>query len=299
LKEDAQQEIAGAELFRALHSGPDLLVLTNAWDAVSARVVMDLGAKAVATSSAAVAWSHGYPDGNALPVPLLLSTLADIVRVVSVPITADIEAGYSDDPRAVGDTVGAVIDVGVVGINLEDGRGSPDLLCAKVEAARQAAVRHGVPLFINARTDVFLRPAIPGHDPIVEAISRADRYAAAGADGIFVPGITDAAGIETLARDIKRPLNVMARPGLPRSGVAAARRASPERGDVACACGAEGGPRGLRDIPRDREFRCAGRGERRPGRLQRPPGRFCPDLLSRPIESIPVQGGSSAGEGGH
>jgi 2-methylisocitrate lyase-like PEP mutase family enzyme len=215
LKGDAQQQIAGAELFRALHSGPDLLVLTNAWDAVSARVVMDLGAKAVATSSAAVAWSHGYPDGNALPVPLLLSTLADIVRVASVPITADIEAGYSDDPRAVGDTVGAVIDVGVVGINLEDGRGSPDLLCAKVEAARQAAVRHGVPLFINARTDVFLRPAIPGHDPIVEAISRADRYAAAGADGIFVPGITDAAGIETLARDIKRPLNVMARPGLP------------------------------------------------------------------------------------
>jgi 2-methylisocitrate lyase-like PEP mutase family enzyme len=98
-----------------------------------------------------------------------------------------------------------VIDVGVVGINLEDGRGSPDRLCAKVEAARQAAVRHGVPLFINARTDVFLRPDIPGDDPIVEAISRADRYAAAGADGIFVPRITDAAGIETLARHIKRP----------------------------------------------------------------------------------------------
>jgi 2-methylisocitrate lyase-like PEP mutase family enzyme len=212
---DAQRQISKADLFRRLHSGPDLLILTNAWDAVSARVVVDLGAKAVATSSAAVAWSHGYPDGNALPVPLLVATLGDIARVVSLPITADIEGGYSDDPREVGDTVGAVIDVGVVGINLEDGQASPDLLCAKIEAARQIADRQGVPLFINARTDVFLRPPHPGHDLIVEAISRGDRYAAAGADGIFVPGITDPAGIETLARQIRLPLNVMARPRLP------------------------------------------------------------------------------------
>jgi 2-methylisocitrate lyase-like PEP mutase family enzyme len=177
--------------------------------------MVSLGAKAVATSSAAVAWSHGYPDGNTLPVPLLLAALGDIARVVSVPITADIEAGYSDDPGAVGETIGALIGVGVVGINIEDGMASPDLLCRKIESARRAADRAGVPIFINARTDVFLRRLICGNDGITEAISRAARYTAAGADGIFVPGVTDAAAIERLAREITLPLNVMARPGLP------------------------------------------------------------------------------------
>jgi len=215
MQDERARSVASAELFRSLHSGPDLLVLTNAWDGVSAAVMVGLGAKAVATSSAAVAWSHGHPDGNALPVPLLIATLRDIARVVSVPITADIEAGYSDDPRTVGDTVGALIDVGVVGINIEDGAGTPDLLCRKIELARRAADRRGVPLFINARTDVILRRLVGGDDVIAEAISRAARYTAAGADGIFVPAVTGAAAIETMARGITRPLNVMARPGLP------------------------------------------------------------------------------------
>src|SRR6185369_4664562 len=113
--------------FKQLHAGPSILILPNAWDAISARVVVNAGAKAVATSSAAVAWSHGYPDGNALPVPLLLATLRDITRTVNVPVTADIEAGYSDDPKTVAETVRALIDAGVAGINLEDGAASPDL----------------------------------------------------------------------------------------------------------------------------------------------------------------------------
>ncbi|HJW94693.1 MAG TPA: isocitrate lyase/phosphoenolpyruvate mutase family protein [Thermoanaerobaculia bacterium] len=193
--------------FKELHEGPHILILPNAWDAVSARIVVNAGAKAVATSSAAVAWAHGYADGNALPVPLLLATLRDITRVVNVPVTADIEAGYSDDPDDVGKTVRALLDAGVAGINLEDGGGSPDLLCAKIEAARRAG-----PIFINARTDMFLRKQDNALD---ESIARAKRYTDAGADGIFVPGVTDAAQIETIVRSIALPLNVMARPGVP------------------------------------------------------------------------------------
>ena len=197
-----------AEVFRSLHQGPDILILTNAWDGVTARIVADLGARAVATSSAAVAWSHGYPDGNALPVPLLLATLRDIVRVLTVPVTADIEGGYSDEPRAVAETVAALAGIGVAGINLEDGSGSPDLLCAKIEAIRRVAGD----IFINARTDLFLHGSNASID---EAIARARRYTDAGADGIFVPGVTDAQSIETLAREIALPLNIMARAGVP------------------------------------------------------------------------------------
>ena len=193
--------------FKEQHAGPGILILPNAWDAVSARVVAEAGAKAVATSSAAVAWSHGYADGNALPVPLLLATLREIVRVVQVPVTADIEAGYSDDPHTVGETVRALIDIGVAGINLEDGGGSPDLLCAKIEAVRRAG-----DIFINARADMFLKK----HDNALdESIARAKRYTDAGAGGIFVPGVTEAAQIETIVKSIALPLNVMARPGVP------------------------------------------------------------------------------------
>src|SRR6185369_14028381 len=138
--------------FKQLHAGPSILILPNAWDAISARIVADAGAKAVATSSAAVAWSHGYPDGNALPIPLLLATLRNIMRVVDVPVSADFEGGYSDDPKTVGETVRALIDIGVAGINLEDGYGSIDLHCAKIDAVRGAGE-----IFINARTDVMLK----------------------------------------------------------------------------------------------------------------------------------------------
>jgi len=193
--------------FKDLHAGPDILILPNSWDAITARVVADAGAKAIATSSAAVAWSHGYADGNALPVPLLLATMRDIVRVVDVPVTADIESGYSDDPQTVGETVRALLDLGVAGINIEDRGESPDLLCAKIEAARAAG-----PIFINARADMYLKKH---ENALTESIDRARRYADAGADGIFVPGVADAASIATLANEIALPLNIMARSGVP------------------------------------------------------------------------------------
>src|SRR4029453_14349007 len=134
-----------------------LLILPNAWDAASARLIESLGAKAIATTSAGVAWSHGYADGNVLPVPLLAATVAEITRIVTVPVSADVEAGSSADPAAAAEAVGAVIDSGAVGINIEDGAGEPDLLRAKIERAKNTAARRNVDLFVNARTDVYLK----------------------------------------------------------------------------------------------------------------------------------------------
>lgn len=203
-----------APVFHELHRR-GLLLLANAWDAGSAHLIESLGAKAIATTSAGVARSHGYADGNLLPVSLLAATVAEIARVVIVPITADMEGGYSDDPVAVGDAVAKVIEAGAVGINLEDGTGEPNLLCAKVERAKGAGVRRGVDLFVNARVDVYLRKLAPPERRLEETVARADRYRAAGADGIFVPAVTDAAEIRAIASAVRLPLNVLAWPGLP------------------------------------------------------------------------------------
>jgi 2-methylisocitrate lyase-like PEP mutase family enzyme len=202
------------QIFRGLHQD-GLLILANAWDAGSARLIESLGARAIATTSCGVAWSHGYADGDFLPVPLLVATVAGIARAVKVPITADVEGGYSSEAAAVAETVAKVIDAGAVGINIEDGAGTPDLLCAKIEAARRAASRTGVALFVNARTDVYLRALAPAERRVAETLARAERYRSAGADGIFVPGVMDAAEIRSITSGTPLPLNVMALPGLP------------------------------------------------------------------------------------
>jgi 2-methylisocitrate lyase-like PEP mutase family enzyme len=201
--------------FRSLHAPGKLLVLPNAWDAGSARLIESCGAAAIATTSAGVAWSHGYPDGDALPARILASAMAEIARVLSVPLTVDVEGGYSADPETVGETVAAVIDAGAVGINLEDGAASPDLLCAKIAAAKRAAGRAGVDLFVNARTDVYLKGLVPAERARAETVARAARYTEAGCDGVFVPGLTDAGTIRSIAAAIALPLNVMVRPTLP------------------------------------------------------------------------------------
>jgi 2-methylisocitrate lyase-like PEP mutase family enzyme len=206
-------------MFRNLHR--DLLLLPNAWDFGSARLFESVGAKAIATTSAGIAWSRGYSDGDALPIEQLLATTRDIARVIRVPLTIDIEGGYSIDPVVVAQVVvarvvGGIIDAGAVGINIEDGTGSPDLLCAKIEAAKQTAARAGVDLFINARTDVYLRSLVSTDGAVEEVGRRATMYQAAGCDGIFVPGLTDGHTIETIAEAIDPlPLNVMLVPGLP------------------------------------------------------------------------------------
>jgi 2-methylisocitrate lyase-like PEP mutase family enzyme len=203
-----------AQVFHALH-GAGLLILPNAWDAGSARIVEHAGAKAIATSSAAVAWARGYPDGEAIPADVLISTVREIVRVVSVPVTADVEAGYSDDPQAAGEFVGRIIGAGAVGVNIEDGSNPPDLLVSKIESARRAAVRSGVDLWINARVDVYLFKLAEGQAAFDETIRRARLYGEAGANSIFVPGAADETTIGNLVREIGLPLNVLAWPGLP------------------------------------------------------------------------------------
>jgi 2-methylisocitrate lyase-like PEP mutase family enzyme len=204
-----------SKLFRDLHRSADLLVLPNAWDAGSARLIESRGAKAIATTSAGVAWSHGYPDGDALPAEVLLASVHEISRAIRVPLSVDIEGGYSDDPAAVAKLVTGVIDAGAVGINIEDGTASPEQLCAKLEAARKAASSSGVDLFINVRTDVFLRALFTGDAAVEEVIRRSSLFREAGCDGIFVPALTQASHIETISKAIGLPLNIMLMPGLP------------------------------------------------------------------------------------
>jgi 2-methylisocitrate lyase-like PEP mutase family enzyme len=210
-----------ASAFHRLHE-EGFLVLPNAWDAGSARLIESLGARAIATSSAAVAWSHGYPDGDLLPVPLLTVTVEEIARTVAIPVSVDVEGGYSTDPAGVADTVSAVVGAGGVGINIEDGTSGPDLLCAKIERAKSAGERLGVNLFVNARTDVYLRNLVPAERKVEETLARAERYRAAGASGIFVPGLTDSGEIRTIASAVRLPMNVLARPGLPPASALAA-----------------------------------------------------------------------------
>jgi 2-methylisocitrate lyase-like PEP mutase family enzyme len=200
--------------FHTLHHD-GLLMLTNVADAAGARLVEQLGSQAVATSSAAVAWVHGYPDGNALPLERLVSTVESIARVISVPLTVDIEAGYSDDLVRVAEVIDAVIAAGAVGINIEDGASPPELLARKIEIARQVAERRGVKLFINARTDVYLKGLVPAEERVAETLKRAALYQAAGADGLFAAGVTAAYEIGAICRGTPLPVNVLGWAGLP------------------------------------------------------------------------------------
>ena len=204
------------EDFRKLHAGPAPLMLPNAWDAGTARLIESLGAKAIATTSAGLAWSRGYPDGNALPNDQLIAAARGIARCIRVPLSIDIEAGYSDDERAVARLAVRILDVGAVGINIEDGADSPDLLCKKIEAIRESAAHSGLDLFINARTDVYLRRIAAKEAAVEEVIRRAARYRSAGCDGLFVPGLSDGGAMARIAAAIEPlPLNIMASPDMP------------------------------------------------------------------------------------
>ena len=204
-----------AKTFRDLHNPPSLLILPNAWDAGSARVFEDTGAKAIATTSAGVAWALGYPDGNVLPVEKLATVVASITKVIRVPLSVDVEGGYTDEPQKVAEKLKPIIQAGAVGINIEDGEGTPDLLVLKIEQVRKTADGLGVKLFINARTDVYLNDLGTPESRVDETISRAARYRTAGADGIFVPGLCESAAIKAIVPEVKIPLNVMAWPELP------------------------------------------------------------------------------------
>ncbi|KUL64313.1 MULTISPECIES: isocitrate lyase/PEP mutase family protein [unclassified Streptomyces] len=204
-----------ARLFRSLHTPAAPLGLANAWDVASARVIEAAGAPAIATTSAGVAWSLGSPDGDALSRDRALKLIARIAAAVAVPVTADIEGGYGEDAADVAETVTGVLAAGAVGVNIEDGTRPPAELAARLTAARRSADRAGADLFLNARIDTFLFGLGDPDTRLKETLTRARLYVDAGADGIFVPGVTDAATITALAADISVPLNVMAGPGAP------------------------------------------------------------------------------------
>ena len=193
----------------ALHSGPGF-VLPNAWDAGSARILEQVGFPAIATTSAGIAWSCGVPDGGALDRDTMLQHVGRIVAAVSVPVTADLEAGYGDTAGEVGRTVALAVELGAVGGNLEDaGKGGLfgiDEAADRIAAARAAAPRGT--FVLNARTDTYF--AGTTGDVFAETVERAARYLEAGADCVFVPGVVDEDTIRRLAAAIPGPLNVVA-----------------------------------------------------------------------------------------
>ncbi|SDL92683.1 isocitrate lyase/PEP mutase family protein [Microbacterium azadirachtae] len=198
-----------AAAFLALHRGTGF-VLPNAWDPGSARILAQLGFPAIATTSAGIAWSLGVPDGGALDLDTMLEKVAAIVAAVDVPVTADLEAGYGDDPQDVARTVLRATDVGVVGANLEDAVDGVlfgiDEAAERIAAARDAAPRGT--FVINARTDAYFRSGV--HDPFDETVARAQRFVEAGADCVFVPGVNDEETVRRLAAEIPAPLNIVA-----------------------------------------------------------------------------------------
>jgi 2-methylisocitrate lyase-like PEP mutase family enzyme len=212
---------AKAETFRSLHS-EGIFVLPNAWDAGSAAMIAGAGAQAIATTSAGVSWSLGKSDGERLSRAEMTDVIARVAASVDLPVSADIEGGYGDDPEAVAATVRAVIGAGAVGINLEDSRSSDAALhdahaqAARIRAGRAAAAAAGLPgLVINARTDVFLFGIGEAAGRLDDVLGRAAAYADAGADSLFVPGLVDLDTLSELTSKTSLPVNVMAGPGAP------------------------------------------------------------------------------------
>lgn len=215
---DPSALVARAELLRRLHTTGPMLVLPNAWDAASARLFAEAGYPALATTSAGIAYSQGYADGERISRDEMLAVVARIAAHAQVPVTADMEAGYGRAPEAAAETVRGVIAAGAVGLNLEDAIHAEegrlldlDLSVARVRAARDAARAAGVPVVINARTDAF-RTGGPG---VAEAIRRGNAYREAGADSVFVPFVADRDTIERLVKEIRAPVNILGGPGAP------------------------------------------------------------------------------------
>jgi 2-methylisocitrate lyase-like PEP mutase family enzyme len=199
----------GAEALLALHTGQGF-VIPNAWDAGSARLLAQLGFPALATTSAGIAWSRGMPDGGPLSADLMFETVAEIVAAVDVPVSADLEAGYGSTAAEVGDTVARAAALGIAGGNIEDAVGG-SLIAVDEAADRLEAARSAAPagtFVLNARTDAYFS-RFDG-DPFAETIARAERFIAAGADCIFVPGVKDADVIRRLAAEIPAPVNMVA-----------------------------------------------------------------------------------------
>src|SRR6185369_7442511 len=217
----AQAQIA--ETLRKLHHGPRILILANAWDVASARIVEDLGATAIATTSAGIAASLGYPDGEQISRDAMLEVVARIAAAVRVPVTADFEAGYADTLDGLAESIKALVSSGAVGLNFEDviGKsqsGHVDLATQvrKIQTIRDISkAALGVPLVLNARTDIYLVPIGPEATRFDRTVERLRAYRQAGADCVFAPAVKDSATIAHLVKAVDAPLNILLVPGCP------------------------------------------------------------------------------------
>jgi 2-methylisocitrate lyase-like PEP mutase family enzyme len=218
---DIEKQKAQALAFRAMHHAPKVLLLPNVWDVASARIIEEAGFGALATTSAGIAFTLGYPDGQKISREEMLARVARIVGAVKVPVTADVEAGYGSRPQDAAETARGVIEAGTVGMNLEDGTDQPaqlvelSLQLEKIRAVREVAMKSGVLLVLNARTDVYLEQIGAPETRYGETVRRLLAYRDAGADCVFAPGLRDPETISRLVRDVQCPLNILAGPGFP------------------------------------------------------------------------------------
>lgn len=219
---DMREQGRKADQLRKLHQGPKILVFPNAWDVASARVLEDLGYPAIATSSAAVAFCLGYPDGQVITRDEMLDMVGRIARAVRVPVTADMEAGYGTTVEDMAETAKALVNAGAVGLNLEDVTGDREdsqveisLQVQKIRTIREVSASMGVSLVINARTDVYLMPIGPESTRFERTVERLRAYRQAGADCLFVPGLVDRNTIEKLVEAVAAPINILVTGGCP------------------------------------------------------------------------------------
>lgn len=219
---DLRVQAQKAEQLRKLHHGPRILLLPNAWDVSSARVLEQLGYPAIATTSAGIAFSLGYRDGQRISRKEMLDVVARIARAVRVPVTADMEAGYGITTEDLADTARAVVEAGAVGVNLEDVTGDDQssqvdtaLQVAKIRKVCEVSASLGVPLVVNARTDAYLMPVGEPATRFDRTVERLRAYRGAGAGCLFAPGVYERQTIEDLVRALAAPLNVLLGPASP------------------------------------------------------------------------------------
>jgi 2-methylisocitrate lyase-like PEP mutase family enzyme len=211
-----------AEAFRRMHDRNRILILPNAWDAMSARIFEEAGFQAIASTSAGVSCSVGYPDGEIIPRNEMVAAVGRIARCVEVPVTADMESGFGRDAGEVAETIRQVIAAGAIGVNLEDTLHGVDrtlyeipTAVERIRAARESADATGVPIVINARTDVYLLGIGEKSARFDHAVRRLNAYRDAGADCLYAMGYFDAEAIGRLVKAVNGPLNVMGLPGVP------------------------------------------------------------------------------------
>jgi 2-methylisocitrate lyase-like PEP mutase family enzyme len=222
MDKDKKTQAEKAERLRKLHLGPRILVLPNASDVATARVLEELGYPAIATSSAGVAALQGYPDGQRISRDEMLDVVGRIARAVRVPVTADMEAGYGTTVKDMVETAKAIVAAGAVGLNLEDVTGEDEsshvnmgLQVEKIRAIYETSATLGVPLVINARTDTYLMPIGPEATRYERTVERLRAYRKAGAACLFAPGVRDKELIGRLVKAVEAPLNILVTPGCP------------------------------------------------------------------------------------